>query len=456
MISELRRGLQAYYRKRQNGDWIDLLVAIRRRLDRWWRRYRARGAETIQQRHLAALRKANQRPPEDRQGRKPTTTGQLFIILNIDTEGPCGWCQNKNWSAVEAEVQAVMDPAFRRRFPDSNGAPPALSWFVVDWVGAKSSARDRDLGYHRIFDRYRPWVDAAQAQGYGDELHWHYHHVLPGNVESSNFDWLDFPQYEDILNRLVLDRGFFPACYRAGHTWEDALASHWLERWIPFDFSNRAPQLGANFDWSRAPRGWQLYHPALDDVQKPGVGRASQRRWMARSLSIENGWFREEEVEAAFHRARCGEDSYVSFFTHDYKAMADYLAEGLERIFAEARRHPQVVVRHGGALAALRALTATPMSPAPPLLQWQHNGDTIHLETDRPLHGPIPWIAARADDGTVHRLDALPTGERQWVLPLDDPPPREDGEASRWTQLAVAGCDSAGYTFHAEILTGRE
>ncbi len=187
--------------------------------------------------HFAKLRTTNR---VERLRARAASPSPLYLVVNIDTEGPSSIDKNRDWAAVEAEVRAVLDPGFRAPERWNLARPLVLSWFVVDWVGADHSRRDRALGYHAVFDRYRSWL-TSEGRDSGDELYWHYHHVHPGDVESSNRNWLDFPEYERILSRRLLERGYFPSCYRAGNTWEDAEVSRWLERWIPYDLSNRAP-----------------------------------------------------------------------------------------------------------------------------------------------------------------------------------------------------------------------
>ncbi len=406
------------------------LRALRSRLGQLWRGNQRR---TWKRRHERYLRDLERSQREARRKPASDTPGRLFVVVNIDTEGPCQWCKNRDWSAIAQEVEQSSAAELRHRFADSAGRPLVLSWFVVHWVGAEHSARGRALGFHQVYDRYRDWVDEFGKRGLGDQIYWHYHHVLPGNVESSNRDWNHFPLYEEVLSRLVLERNHFPSCYRAGNTWEDAAGSRWLERWMPFDFSNRAPQRGSNFNWSRAPTEWTLYTPSADQVQRPG----DQHRKLARSLSIENGWFRTAEIEAAFQRARAGHDSYISFFTHDYKNMAEQIKLGMQQIDQQARRYPEIEVCNAAAAEAIRQLTGGERRA----LRFAARRDPagILLSASAPLQGPQPWIAARRSDGQVLRLDTTPTADAgHWRLPLQ--------LLEGTTELAVGGADTAGNT----------
>lgn len=378
--------------------------------------------------HFAQLRLANRLHRTRSTSTKP---GRLFVVINVDTEGPCTVRKNKTWEAVEAEVRRVNEPAFRQRFLDAEQRPFVLSWFIVDWVGGISSI-GRDVGFHRIFDRYQRLIDDARSCGYEDRTFWHYHHMRSGHPDRANRDWKDNPLYEEIVNRRVLERAWFPCCYRAGNTWEDTASSLWLERWIPFDFSNRSPQSGVNYSWARAPLEWRVYHPSTTDVQAEG----NQKRWLARSLSIENGMFRREEVEAAFLRARTGDDAYVSFFTHDYKDMTGFVSKGLQLIFDVWDDYKDVELRFASATEVLRELTGVVRGePLRFKLSFEH--DRLLITSNRPLQGPVPWVAASLGADDVRRLVPSAEHNHRWTLERPTRP---------LTALAVAGCTEDGQT----------
>lgn len=368
-------------------------------------------------------------------------SGKVFIVINIDTEGPCSISKNTNWEKIEREVTNSLSPEFRNKFLDSNGKPFVLNWFIVDWVGANTSTRGRDIGYHKIFDRYQTFIKQACEHGYKDDVYWHYHHIYPNQLESSNNNWLVFPQYEEILTRLILNRNFFPSCYRAGNTWEDNVVSAWLEQWIPFDFSSRAPYKSSNYDWSKTLSDWNIYHPNENNHQKSG----EQTRWMARSLSIENGWFRRAEVESAFLNAAEGHDSYISFFTHDYKAMCDYIAEGLSLIQEVATEYPQVEINHTNALEVFHGLTKNKLSETFRLMVEKDEVKYL-VSSNLPLQGRQPWLAARDEKGNYKSLDAISESKLKWVIPFSLL------EKENVNSLAIAAATTDGQTDVQHIL----
>jgi len=82
---------------------------------------------------------------------------------------------NESWDDIEAMWGRILTPEFRGRFPDSFGRGWRYTWFLVDHVGFDANPRRRDLGWHRIWDRYH---EALQHFGIEeDELAMHHHPV---------------------------------------------------------------------------------------------------------------------------------------------------------------------------------------------------------------------------------------------------------------------------------------
>ena len=138
-----------------------------------------------------------------------------------------------------------------------------------------------------------------------DGLEWHYHVPPASGIGDEWSDtWLSSNECNVVLARRLLERGAFPAAFRAGGTIEDEAASRWLEQTIPIDFSNRVVgALGArrgplHFNWHGAPQLWGSYHPALGDLMRQG----SLRRFVYRSIDLRSRYneLTEEHVDACF------------------------------------------------------------------------------------------------------------------------------------------------------------
>src|SRR3954447_3791607 len=208
----------------------------------------------------------------------------------MDTEGPCFDPDNAEllptWDAVDAAMDKLFDPLFRSRLRDPGGGELRIGWFFLTWTGFSSNPRRRAFGYHAVRDHYLDrWGERLAA--FGDEQCWHYHQPAGSGVGNEwGLDWNASSEYASILSRQLLERDWFPSCFRAGGTVMDAASSRWVDRWFPLDFSNRAPLAVEGIaDWSSGVADWTLYHPDPEDFRVPGSGR----RRMARCLDLVTG-----------------------------------------------------------------------------------------------------------------------------------------------------------------------
>jgi hypothetical protein len=410
------------------------MAIVRDRYDRWINQKLLRKAiyPKLGELHRRRLRYSNRRRRKELENIGQVVPGRVFVVICVDTEGPCAYGQNNSWDKIHEQMTQLMTADFRRAYTDSDDRLPALSWFILDWVGAPAGPRATAVGHHAILDPYDKWLREANSEGIQDELYWHYHHCFPDRLGSYNRDWETHPYYDEILCRKIIERNVYPSVYRAGNTWEDSTVSAWLERFIPFDLSSRGPWKNVHYDWFGAPRQWVMYHPSRESPKR----RGDQKRWMGRSVDMELGTFYDEEIEQAFIDASFGKDSYVSFYLHDFRPLCDYLAEGINRIRAVADRYPQVSWRHENALSAFRLLCDA--EPDKPLeLTGSIDDGTVRIECSHPIFGE-PWLAVQTGE-TFERLDMNRDGPRSWsrILPQD---------TKLFSAISVAASDSAGQT----------
>lgn len=352
---------------------------------------------------------------------------EVLVVACVDAEGPHALGDNRTLEALHRSLDHVYSLPFRRGLADDDGRPLPVSWFVVDWVGGEHSHRELLLGHHRVFDIHRARIEQIRSAGVTDELHWHYHHLHRGRIDSMNRDWDDNPLYEEVLARKVLERGWFPSVYRAGDTWEDGACSRWLERYVPFDLTSRGPHRNVHYDWHGAPTSWTLYHPSDEDPRAVGP----QRRWMGRSLDVEKGQLSEAEVEAAFLDASEGRPSYVSFYGHDFRDLTKWFTRGVETVRSVAARHPSVRVRHASATELFGRLSRSAAAPeAEVALSVRGREVTVRAQH----HFGEPFLAARWGHHCVHvtRLRRVDAGT--WAAAVDEPA----------DELAVAVNDMGG------------
>ena len=361
---------------------------------------------------------------------------------------------NDTWDKVDAMLEDMMSPAFRRRYADPEGRPWTFSWFCVDHVGYAVNPRRRDMGYHNVFDHYRALLRRHDVP---DEVHWHAHPMPTYREAHRNAtSYLRSPHVLETLSRRVIDRRWFPVAFRPGFHVERA-DSHWLlEQFVPFDFGNQAmPETdleaaqrdvaGGRFgDWRRAPADWSHYHPHHDDYQVPG----SCRRVIFRCLNVGTRLrlIDEAEVRKAFARARAGHDTVMAFTDHDFRDMRPDVAEVHALVSKVARDYPDVSWRNSGALAAARA--ALGLEPPEPLAleaSLTRDEDRLLLEVaaNHDTFGPQPFLAVKSHD-QAYSFDNLDVQEpfRRWSYVFDE----QSFRPAALEAVGVASADRYGQT----------
>lgn len=323
---------------------------------------------------------------------------------------------NATWTDVDAMLDRIMAPGFRDALPDSFGGGWIYNWFCLDLVGYVANPRRRALGFHTVFDRYRQRL--KETPGAGDGMHWHFHPVSTfRDAHYCGTHYFRFPEIWEILSRKVIERGFFPSCYRAGFQAERP-DSHWLiEQYFPFDLTNMAVDNPAEFDrtvdfrngrsgdWRRAPADWSVYHPSHDDYQTPGncrrvIGRALNV--MNRVASIDQG-----EMDKAFARAAQGLPTLVGVCSHDHRDIGAEV-DFLRALIADAgKRHPSVPFKFAEARDAFRKVLWPDRDTFPELeLEIAFHPATsddcasIEIRAGKgEVFGPQPYLAIETTEG---------------------------------------------------------
>jgi len=379
-------------------------------------------------------------------------SGKLYVVFAIDAEGPAFDPRQpeilSTWDAVDEFLARIFSPDFRTRVTDSEGGWLIISWFIMSWTGFTTNPVRRDFGYHKIYDHYMErW--GARMREYRDGVYWHYHHPAPSGVGNEwGKDWSANQEYYNILNRLIIDRGYFPAVFRAGGTIETNESSAWLERWIPFDYSNRAGDLdwdrqeGPHLlrelcDWSRAPADWSPYHPSPEDYQRPG----NMKRVILRcpELLTNHHGLEEADIAMAFERAAAGQDTVLATFDHDYRDRAEIFVERLlEPLARVARRYPTVHWQYASALKAAQSALGYPSLKGP---EFAIHGDpdkkAFVITANCPLFGPRPYVVCQySDSGEYIYEEVQPIAKRAWLLSVD--------ETKRARLIGIASSDTFG------------
>lgn len=346
-------------------------------------------------------------------------TGTVHVVVCMDTEGPCADPDNAEllgtWDQVDAAMDVLFGDGFRDGRRDPSGGRIRFGWFFLTWTGFTTNPRRRDFGYHAVRDHYlERW--GARLPGLGDEQCWHYHHPPASGVANEwGLDWSASDEHDLILSRQLLERGWWPVCFRAGGTIMSPESSRWVDRWFPFDYSNRAPlALPGLVDWSTGVADWTLYHPDSEDFRRRGAGR----RRMARCLDLVTNVHAldAEDVEQAFARAEDGRDAILAVFEHDYRDIAGRLDSFRELLHGVAALHPAVTWRYAAPVEAARGALGVPR-PRRLQLEAAVASGLVHVWSTEPVFQSVPWLAVRGVSGkVVHIEDALlRVDETRWV-----------------------------------------
>lgn len=256
-----------------------------------------------------------------------------------------------SWNEINEMLERVTSSEFRNKVPDSVGNGWVFNWFCMDHVGYNINPRKRDIGHHHIHDRYMDLISSQPEAR--DTVEFHFHPVSTyREAHRCATHYLRHDDLYTILARRVIERSFFPACYRAGFQAERP-DSHWfLEQFIPYDMSNMATEdstdLDASIDfrkgrsgnWRNAPSDWSVYRPCHDDYQRPG----NCRRLIGRALNLKSriANMTQAEMDKAFIRAKSGEDALVGLCSHDWRDLGPEILEIYEMLESCKERFPDV------------------------------------------------------------------------------------------------------------------
>lgn len=379
-----------------------------------------------------------------------------------------------SWEEIDAMLDCIMDPAFRMALPDSFGNGWIYNWHCLDHVGFETNPRERDLGYHKIFDHYRKRL--TSQPNCQDALHYHFHYISTyREAHKCATSFLNSaPEFLEVLCRRIIERGWFPQVARAGFQAERPDMHWFLEQWVPYDLSNMALddnsvldnltdfRNGRSGNWRKSPSDWSVYHPSHDDYQVPG----NCRRWIGRALNVlsRTGTLTEEEVEKAFARASEGKPTILGISGHDWRNLGtevDFVRSVIEKV---APKHSNVKFAYCEAVDAFRKATNAPVDAKPLTLKVTLNATpandvpNLDIKTVRgTVFGPQPFLAIETMAGRfIHDNLDFSTKNGVWhyafhsdTLPLADV--RSIGIAANDAQanvsLTVLERDGAG-VFH--------
>ena len=310
------------------------------------------------------------------------------------------------WDKIESMLSKIMSKEFRFKYPDSFGGGWVYNWFCLDHVGYKENPRHRDIGYNNVHDRYVEFLDKYGE--FNDDIQWHFHpmsHYQEAHRAGKSYEHSH--EFHKILSHRIIDRNFFPSCFRAGCVTERPDASWFLEQWIPFDCSNMAVENdnkekhkdqrnGQAGDWRRAPKDWSVYHPDIYDYQIPGSCHRVIGRFM--NLVSRYGNITSDEIEKAFKRADIGLPTLLGIFNHDFRDMGWEIEYFWDLLLPIVAKYPEVQFKYERAKDAFNAVLGN--EPEPFELDVNLEGNELSVKTVKgKVFGPQPYLAVKTKSG---------------------------------------------------------
>jgi hypothetical protein len=356
----------------------------------------------------------------------------LFIVPAINAMGPVTDPKHSDllndWTSVNAAFERAYHTDYRLRYLDDANQGLKFSFFCVSWSGFKTNPVQRDFGWHTIFDNYQNYFQ-KNAPSWGDELYWMYNHPpLSGIANEWGLDWLHNTHYLNILNHFIIDRGYFPSCIQVPTERNDT--SHFLEQYIPFDFSNRnsaknnlgsvnadGKTTGEVLAWHEAPTNWAHYHPHVENYQKTG----NMQRSIFRIVDIQSIVHRLEtsDIEEAFERCKEGHDTILCAYEHDFRDRYEVIMERMiAPVHALRKNYPQVKIIYETAANAARKVLNHSLTPADVNLQLIHHPDGLRITTQQPIFGREPYICQYIPhENQYHHIPLVQIGQTSWQFP---------------------------------------
>ena len=345
---------------------------------------------------------------------------KLYVVFCMDTEGPCDDPNNrellKDWNKLNPAMDKLFSTKFREKYKDSLGNYFKIGWFFLTWSGFNTNPRKRDFGYHKIRDHYKDrWGKLIEF--YGDEECWHYHHPPKSGVGNEwSDDWESSDEYKNIISRQIIERSWFPICFRAGGTIMDSNLSQWVDKWFPFDYSNRAPLRFPEMDWSDGVNSWQPYTPDPVYFKEEGNGR----RHMARCMDLLTGTsvLSDDDILQAFEEASSNGKAIISVFDHDYRDIEERVLDFLKKLHECNKDYKNVKLEY--------------MTPSEAIIKFIRNEEKNKLKLDIQLndekfiisvntsiHQKYPWVAIKNTNGNFEQIeqDIKTISNTRWEIP---------------------------------------
>jgi hypothetical protein len=358
--------------------------------------------------------------------------GRLYVCPIMNTYGPAEDVKHpdllSSWNSVNKANKKYFSKHFRDAIIDSNGESVKISWFTASWSGFDENPVKRDMKgwfsvHDSLLDNFRKDLEAEK-----DEIYWIYNH--PDKSKIANFwglDWLHSTHYLNILNRMVLEKNYFPGSLQIPVT--DTHSVNFVESYFPYEMSNRSSR-SLNWEnieadgkktkeilkWDRGPDHWRMYNPSFFDHQTPG----DMKHKMLRVLDIKTRiiQFPEEEIEKAFKDCLNGYDCIIAGYEHDFRDRSqdviDIFLKPINKIWKENYQDIEVInsTIHSACLSIEGIKKARP-----PFFKVIVKDDYLLIESNIELFSQTPYVAIKdLNKKQIYHINPTVNGYKTWSL----------------------------------------
>lgn len=375
---------------------------------------------------------------------------RLFVAPILNTMGPVTDARHQDllnsWDLVDQANEKYFKEDFRRSLLDSQGREVVISWFPVSFSGFDSNPVNRDFGWFKIYDHLvEKWGNKLKECG--DGIYWMYNHPDKSGVGNAwGLDWLHNCHYLNILNRMILERSYFPGVIEIPTA--ETHSINFVENFFPFELSNRnSPHI--NWDnieadgkktrevlqWADATNSWVPYHPNLSNHQRPGEGKHAIFRLLDIKSRIMS--FPEDEIRSAFKSCMDGHDVVIAGYEHDFRDRCDVVRDlFLLPIKKIAQEYPDVEIINTNFQSAVLECSKKP-NLAAPKFTISIKKEYLSIESDCELYGQTPYVAIkRLESDDFFHVNPTINGYRNWAIQMSALP------AS--FQIGIAGFSKGG------------
>lgn len=358
--------------------------------------------------------------------------GTLFIVPAINAMGPVIDPKHtdllNSWDSVNQAFRHGCSEKYRLRYLDDEKKGLKFSFFCVSWSGFKTNPVQRDLGWHTIFDNYKRFF-TAEMEKWGDELYWMYNHPPASGIANEwGLDWLHNTHYLNILNHFIIDRAYFPSCIEVPTERNDT--SHFLENYIPFDFSNRnshknnlnsinadGKRTGDVLGWNESPLDWSHYHPHPNNYEKMG----NMQRTIFRIVDIQSivHMLEKEDIELAFERCKQGHDTILCAYEHDFRDRYEVIMDRMiHPTHLLKKNYPEIQIIYKNAGDAARKILGYKLRPAAMNVNLYQHTDRLRVSTLNPIFGREPYACMYTPvENSYEHVPLVQIGYSTWQFP---------------------------------------